>query len=652
MRCYKALFGSVVLCVALLTISPVYGQVTAFHAYDDDTAVTAKFGGYSVEIDKEPYNLMVRRGDRIIAQSEPGNWTRFQRDGHHKLTDVQGWSKGVDGISFKVGTTVDDLTAQVVLTFFPDNVQVRWTLSDEQPSKHMGQHFLLEPGEHWYGGDVVSGHVWPQETGEIEKMPFKSASNQTSPIWLTSAGAGYFVPTYKVMGYRINKDGNGLFTFHVEDTDAVEYRILLGETIVDAYDAFIGQVGKPAVVPPKTYFSKAIFNTWIEYGINVNQQDVEEYARILRENDYPCEIVMIDDRWQNSYGEHIFDAKKFPNPKAMMDKIHDMGFKLMLWDVPFVNANSPIFDELHSKKWLVHNADGSPGMCRWWNGDASLIDLSHPDAFDWYVGALKKLQVDYGVDGYKLDGGDANFCPPDFKSFGNITPNKYTDLFAETGTHFAINEFRVSWLMQQTGLVQRLRDKNNNWSATSGLKACVPHGLTESLIGYAYFSPDMIGGGLDKDFNSAEYKGMDPELFVRWTQASALMPMMQFSYAPWNLDEKSNAICLKYTKLHEQLGDYIYSLALDVKETGRPILRPLFFRNPEDPQAYLIDDQYLLGDRFLVAPVMTQGATSRDVYLLAGTWKDFWSGTLYKGPQTLRNYPAPIETMPIFMSVE
>ena len=158
----------------------------------------------------------------------------------------------------------------------------------------------------------------------------------------------------------------------------------------------------------------------------------------------------------------------------------------------------------------------------------------------------------------------------------------------------------------------------------------------------------MIGGGDAKDFRDPDYKGMGTELFIRWTQASALMPMMQFSYAPWNLDENAVEICRKYAQLHEDLGSYIYQLALQNGETGDPIARPLFYDHPDDEQAYLISDQFMVGERFLVAPVLKEGAVERDIYLPEGLWKDYWSSKVYKGKKRLENFPAPIDVLSTF----
>jgi alpha-glucosidase (family GH31 glycosyl hydrolase) len=209
------------------------------------------------------------------------------------------------------------------------------------------------------------------------------------------------------------------------------------------------------------------------------------------------------------------------------------------------------------------------------------VDLSNPAAYGWLLGELRGLERLYGLDGFKLDAGDAEYLPATCTTFGHVTPNRYTDLFASLGRHFAVNELRVSWRAQSFGLVERLRDKNNDWSLERGLGALVPHELAE----------------------------------------------------------------------HRHLGDYVFALARRAQSEGTPIARPLFFRNPEDEATYAIRDQFLLGDRFLVAPMLKKGAVARDVYLPAGLWKDFWSGRLYEGPRTLEDYPAPIDTLPIFVDI-
>jgi myogenesis-regulating glycosidase len=631
------------------------GRAASFSVERTDlSAIEVRLPSYTVSIAGDPFRLKVLRGGEVVVESAPGGQSAFSRKGEeYSLNKIVNCTELAEGISLKVETTAPGLSAEVVLTFFDDNMLVRWSLSDENPCSAMQESFLLSAGGHWYGGNVTSGHNWPLETAQTELNPFLATSNQTTPVWLTSSGSGFFVPTYQPMGFSIGKEGDKLFRFNIKDTAVMEYRLIIGADIVQVYDTYVNLVGRPRAIPPEGYFSKPIFNTWIEFKVDVNQAGLLEYAGTLREKGFPCEVFMIDDMWQKAYGDHAFNEKKFPAPKAMVDRMHGMGFKVILWVVPFIQLDSDSYSLLKKRGHLVLDAKGKkPCRVWWWNGEASLIDLSNPEAFGWFVGELKGLQAKYGIDGFKLDGGDAEYFKPEFKTFGHIGPNRYTDLFAEVGSYFAINEYRVSWLTQPLGLVQRLRDKKNNWGIRSGLGSLIPHGLTESLIGYSYFCPDIIGGGEVGDFMDKRFKGMDPELFIRWTQASALMPMMQFSFAPWHLDQESLAICLKYAKLHEQLGDYIYKLALEARQTGRPIAKPLFFRDSGDEKTYTIADQFLLGDRLLVAPVLEKGARQRDIYLPAGLWKDFWSGDIYHGGQDIENYPAPLDKLPIFVCIE
>jgi alpha-glucosidase len=127
--------------------------------------------------------------------------------------------------------------------------------------------------------------------------------------------------------------------------------------------------------------------------------------------------------------------------------------------------------------------------------------------------------------------------------------------------------------------------------------------------------------------------------------------MMQFSLAPWKLQQENINICRKYSELHVSLGNYIYKLAEQSKIDGSPIVRPLFFEFPEDEKAFLVKDEFMLGMRFLVAPVLQKGAVSRNVYLPESTWIDYWTGKVIKGGQSIE-YPAPLDVLPVFIRIE
>ena len=175
-------------------------------------------------------------------------------------------------------------------------------------------------------------------------------------------------------------------------------------------------------------------------------------------------------------------------------------------------------------------------------------------------------------------------------------------------------------------LAQRLRDKAHNWP---DLRKLVPGILNQGIMGYAFTCPDLIGGGEYLSFLNA--KTLDPELIVRAAQIHALMPMMQFSVAPWRVLSPANqAIVLQAAKLHESFGAEIMALAKDAARTGEPIVRSLEYEYPGRDYAS-VSDEFLLGSAILVAPVMEKGATERTVLFPPGTWKGE-DGTVVKGP--------------------
>jgi alpha-glucosidase (family GH31 glycosyl hydrolase) len=139
---------------------------------------------------------------------------------------------------------------------------------------------------------------------------------------------------------------------------------------------------------------------------------------------------------------------------------------------------------------------------------------------------------------------------------------------------------------------------------------------------------------------------------VRWTQLSALLPALQFSIPPWAFDDATDAICRRYVQLHEEIASYLQSQIDETLRSGAPLVRPLFWHAPGDQAALTIDDQFLLGARLLVAPVLQPGQRERDVSLPAGRWRDWWSGDIVEGPRLITHYPVPLEKLPLFELVD
>lgn len=624
------------------TLSTLDSQVTVSEAGN-------KYEGekYTLQIDSLPFRIVAGNNSHdvftlkgIIADngSETGIW---------KIKNCVRTGSGFN-LSFS-GPGDKFLSADITLK--DNGIRISLQSADKSDYGRIGFSFDINSPDHWYGGAVVKAHNWPLESANLKIDPFDANSNQVSPIWYCSSGAGILADTYGTMGYSFNNPVKGIFEVYLKGANRLDLEIVAGKNIRDAFYMLSGIVGKPSVVPPKDFFAYPQFNTWIEFATSVNQEGIISYVQEIRKNNFPASLFIIDDKWTTTYGDPVFDIKKFPDPEKMITFLHQNKFRIALWLTPFIEEKSDNFKYASEHHYLIMNPDNKTVyQAKWWNGTAAIVDLSNPEAYEWLLGMLKDLKKKFGVDGFKLDAGDAEYLRKPFSSYGKITANEYADLFASLGTHFEANELRVSWRTQSMGLIQRLRDKAPSWAETDGIQSLVPHALDASLLGYSFVCPDMIGGGLDGGFKAKGYK-LDEELFVRWAEASALMPMMQYSLAPWKLSPASISICRKYSELHVSLGDYIYELANESKTDGSPIVRPLFFEFPGDEKSYGVKDEFMLGDRLLVAPVLQKGAVSRDVYLPEGTWSDFWSGKVIKGGISV-SYPAPLDMLPVFIRIK
>jgi alpha-glucosidase len=507
--------------------------------------------------------------------------------------------------------------------------------------------------EYWWGGLSVHGPRMPYHatTRLAHNLHGDDGTNQAQPLLISNRGR--YVWSEKPFRYEF---GAGKLRI-TEAHGRIEHGTA-GGTLRDAFRHVSQRFFPPdGRIPDPVMFTHPQYNTWIELMYDQNQNDILKYARAIRAQQYPPGVLMIDDNWQENYGNWQFSARRFANPAAMMEELRGLGFKLMLWVCPFVSPDSEIFRELEKRGLLLAEpgpavAPGpdmepvrSAAMIRWWNGVSACLDLTHPGAQAWFRAQLDRLVKDYGVGGFKLDAGDAEFYTGKIVSHAPALPNDHTEMFGRVGLDFPLNEYRASWKNAGKPLAQRLRDKSHTWE---DLRTLVPGILAQGLMGYAFTCPDMIGGGQFTSFLPGAK--IDEELIVRSTQVHALMPMMQFSVAPWRiLSRENNDICRRMAGLHVQQSEAILRIARESARTGEPIVRPLCWQWP-DGGYESITDQFMLGDDILVAPVLQKGARTRRVVFPPGTWRGD-DARVVTGPATT-DVDAPLERLPWFRREE
>ncbi|MBK8881931.1 MAG: alpha-galactosidase [Bacteroidales bacterium] len=502
-----------------------------------------------------------------------------------------------------------------------------------------GKEITVLDNEKWWGGAVLDGRNSPLNDRPFAYNQFSDCkTNQAAPfLFLTRVGLSGVKPL------KIEFTGNKIivesFGGEIESGKA-------GETLRDAFlygsKNFFPASGK---IPDPLLMSSPQYNTWIELQYDQNEKDILKYAENIMQNGFPSGVIMIDDNWQDRYGTWKFDCEKFSDPKGMIDKLHKMGFKVMLWVVPFISSDSPVYRELERKKLLIFedSTKTKPAKIEWWNGVSALVDLSNPEGSKWFRGELQKLVSQYGVDGFKLDAGDPESYLGNY-SFNDFSPNDHCEAYAKLALDFPLNELRACWKMAGQPLVQRLRDKSHTWE---DVRVLIPDMIALGLIGHQFGCPDMIGGGEWTSFQDSSV--MDEELIVRAAQISTLMPMMQFSVAPWRVLDKANlAICRNMADLHYRMGHEILELAEECAVSGEPMVRNMEYEFPGKGYEE-VRDQFFLGSKILVAPVVVKGQRSREVIFPEGSWQGD-DGSKVKGPVTLK-IEVPIERLPWYRKI-
>lgn len=488
---------------------------------------------------------------------------------------------------------------------------------------------MIKEGEMWYGGAVNEAHLMPFQDGYSYDMYGDTRGNQAVPL-LTST-RGRYIWCGEPFKFTIEKnrliitDAKGPLTIDSAGKN-------LQEAFKNAARRFFPAKNK---LPDTLLFSKPQYNTWIELVYNQNQKDILKYARAIIDNGFPPGVIMIDDNWADYYGKFDFRLDRFSNATAMVDTLHNLGFKVMLWVSPFISPDTEVGREVAAKKLVLFDSEGDaaktwsqaskPAIISWWNGYSSVLDLTNPDAMTWFRGRLDHMINTYHLDGFKFDAGDAEFYPANSISYKKVTPNEHSRLWGEVGLHYPLNEYRAMWKMGGEPLVQRLRDKKHSWE---DLQKLIPHLTTAGLLGYQFTCPDMIGGGEYGSFIGRDK--LDETLVVRSAQCSALMPMMQFSVAPWRVLSKSNlAAVKKAVDIRAKYTPYIMQLVKAAAKTGEPVARSMEYAFPNQGYAH-VQGQFMLGSKCLVAPMVAAG-NLKTVYLPKGKWRSD-AGKTVKGP--------------------
>ena len=566
--------------------------------------------------------------------------------------------------------------AKVTLEYVPGDTVDCYEVEWESFTRDSDPHDCFELGpDHWYGGGHLFDDRWTIEKRPVEMTQYVSADTGYNNFefqdsygsvleryWVSSSGIAIYVEDKVPLHVGIDRSNlclkasydNSYFKRSFGTNPMLKYKICIGRNVRQIHEYMANQHWKkPVGVPDETMMRHPIWSTWAKYKMNINETKVLEFAYEINNYGFKGSQIEIDDMYTPKYGDFIFDSFKFPNPSNMTTALHGLGFRVTSWVIPFANVDSDAFQEGAKMNYFVRDKTGKvPGLTHWWQGVGALLDPTNPDAVKWFDHHLQALK-EAGVDSFKFDAGETNFLPPGFKTHRPLLhANHFSRVYAEMAANLSdrMMEVRVGYKSQHLPVMVRVMDKESRWGYNRGLRSLIPSCLLFGLLGYPFVLPDMIGGNSYSDNGEVEGGELpSKELYIRWLQLTAFLPAMQFSITPWQFDEETVRIAHRFVRLHaEYVTPRVLTAARESTISGAPIVRPLWWHDPEDPATFPIDSQFMIGKDLMVSPILHHDMTKRDIYIPKGRWKDVLLDNQITGPIVLRDYQININETAYF----
>ncbi|MEO6797204.1 MAG: TIM-barrel domain-containing protein [Candidatus Dormibacter sp.] len=469
------------------------------------------------------------------------------------------------------------------------------------------------------------------------------------PLLLSTQGYAVFFDMTAPLYYDLGQTSVAAWQVTARANHLRAY-LILGDDVPGLMAGYHALTGAPAVPPAWS------FGLWMSRWGYRTREEVMTVARRLREERVPCDVIHIDPYWmryhEGHHGDFTWDEVAFPDPPGMIAELKAMGFRLSLWESPYVPLDSAMYEEGHRAGFLLVDRQGTPALVHGFAKPSAAVDFTNPAAVDWFKQKNRAL-LQSGVAVMKTD--FAEDMPADAvahdgtpaEELHNLYPLLYQRAVFEVTEE--VHGYGIVWGRSGYAGSQRYPVQ---WGGDPGctftdMAASLRGALSWILSGLAFSSFDMGGFfGIPTLTDPPS-----PELYVRWSQMGLL-----FSHArahghtaprePWAYGEPALTIFRRYAQLRYQLLPYLVGAARRAP-VGPPLARPLLYDYFSDRTTHHVDDQYLLGPDLLVAP-MFKPRGARDVYLPAGSWYDFWTDGRLEGGRWHR-VEAELETLPLYV---
>jgi alpha-D-xyloside xylohydrolase len=506
--------------------------------------------------------------------------------------------------------------------------------------------------EGFYGLGQHQAGVWNYR-GETVDLSQEN-TNIAVPLLVSTNGYGIFWnnPSRSVVN---NRFVHGLY-MSAEVADRVDYYFIYGpepDQIIARYRELTGEV---------PLFGKWAYGFWQCKNKYESQAEIEGVAAKYRALHIPVDNIVQDWFWWITMGEMKWN-EHYPDPQGMINTLHKENFHLMVSIWPYFRPGSATYDEFDKNGWFIAKTTQQS----FHPVGQALYDPTNDAARKKYWENANTALFSKGVDAWWLDTDEPetearedNILVTNKMAIGsgaryaNVYPLFHVGGVSE-GQRAASDGKRVFILSrsayagaQRFGVTAWSGDVLSDWVTFARQ---IPAGLNYSISGMPYWTTDIGGFISGGNLNDPKFR----ELFVRWFEFGAFSPIFRVHGTRnpsenelWSYGADAQKILVDYDTLRYKLMPYIYSEAWQVTSNHGTLMRPLVMDWREDVEAQNTGDEYLFGPSILVAPVTTEGATSRTVYLPEAKWYDFWTGAVVQGGKRIQA-DAPLSKLPLFV---
>ncbi len=606
---------------------------------------------------------------------KPGPFLKNDFDKNLLIQESQIEKEIIKKTEVKNGLIVNFLDYEILINFDPWNFAIKkngqMITQEVSEDIFLGGDFITYPLGYFDDNQVTSQctyaleyHVQECIYGFGEKFNSLEKSGQTIRIWNQDARTVCTEKAYKNIPFFMSTRGYGFLLtnsqpsiFHIAskstrsigieiENNSFEYWMILGSDLKDILKKYTLLTGKPRSIP------KWSLGLWVSTSVSdVSDKEIIKKAKTLRSKNIPFDVMYIDIYWMrpDMFCDFTCYDKNFPNPTNFINTLKEMGYKICLWEHPYVSVHSEMFQDGTQNNYFVKNSHGEPYLVDEWGGwhqSMAIVDFTNPEAVNWYK-EKHRILINMGIDTFKTDFGEG--IPEDAVFFNGKTGKEMRNLYArlynqtvyeviEELKEKAIIWHRSAFIGSQMFPVGWSGDPSCKWP---DMASVLRGGLSSSLSGFSLWSHDI--GGF--------WGTPTAELYTRWAQLGLLSPCSRYHgdtlRDPWLFGLEAEEIFRKIVQLRYSLLPYIWFYFNESKKTGLPVVRPLVLEYEDDYASRYIDTEYLLGENLLIAPVLSPDGY-QEIYLPKGEWYDFWTGKKINGGVLIKQ-KTPINIIPIFV---